>query len=94
MERTVAIVYQTTKLEEAQLSVALVERSQADLLVRRVDSIGQAQGDALWYITHDRQSATVIVRFTSQNTAQVKVCLVDGDGEEGWQGRRPRNIHL
>ncbi len=89
-----AIVYQETRLDEAHLKVALVERSRADLLVRRVHSAGQAQGDALWFITRVPGNATVTVSFTSLGMAQVKVCFVDGIGEEGWQVPRPRHIQL
>lgn len=94
MGRTMAIVYQTTTLGDAQLRVALVERGSADLLVHRVSSFGLAHSDALWCITHDRQSATVIVCFTSQGMAQLKICFVDNYGEAGWQMPRRRNIRL
>lgn len=94
MARTVAIVYQTTTLEEAQLRVALVERRSADLLVHRVSSRGLAQRDSLWYITRDRQSATTLLCFTAPGMAQLKICFVDSYGEAGWQVPRPRHIHL
>ena len=79
---------------EADVRVALVERGSADLLVHRVVSLGLAHGDALWYITRDRQSATTRVCFVSQGMAQLKICFVDTYGEAGWQVPRPRHIRL
>lgn len=94
MGRTMAVVYQTTVLGDAQLRVALVERGSADLLVHRVSSFGLARSDAQWFVTRDRQSATVIVCFTSQGMAQLKICFVDSYGEAGWQVPRPHHIQL
>jgi hypothetical protein len=87
-------IYQTTNMGEAHLRIALVARGSADLLVHRVASHGMAHGDALWYITRDRQEAHVIACFTSPGMAQLKVCFVDSYGEAGWQGRKPRHIRL
>lgn len=84
-----AIVYQTTNMGEAQVRMALVDRGSADLLVHRVGSRGLARGDALWFVTRDRQDASVVVCFTSPGMAQLKICFVDTLGEAGWQGRRP-----
>lgn len=78
----------------ADVRVAIVPRSNADLLVHRVSSWGLAQGDALWYLTRDRQDATSRVFFVSQGMAQLKICFVDSYGEAGWQVPRPRNIRL
>lgn len=79
---------------EADVRVAMVERGSADLLVHRVASLGLAHGDALWYITRDRQSATARVCFVPQGMAQLKICFVDTYGEAGWQVPRPRNLRL
>jgi len=81
-----ARVYQSASMGEAHIRVALVhERGVADLLVHRVDSWGLARGDALWYITRDKQDATVWLFFTSLGMAQVKICFVDNYSEAGWQ---------
>lgn len=87
-------IYQTRNMGEAQLRIALVERGCADLLVRRVASRGMAHGDALWFITRDRQEASVVACFTSPGMAQVKVCFVDSHGEAGWQTAKPRHVRL
>jgi hypothetical protein len=79
---------------EASVRFALVERGSADLLVHRVSTRGLANGDALWFITRDRQEATTLACFTSQGMAQVKICFVDTMGEAGWQKPKPRNIKL
>ncbi|MDN2672254.1 MULTISPECIES: DUF6150 family protein [unclassified Janthinobacterium] len=89
-----ARIFQAQSMGEADVRVALVERGSADLLVHRVASWGLAHGDALWYITRDRQSATASVFFVSQGMAQLKICFVDSHGEAGWQAPRPRNLHL
>jgi hypothetical protein len=82
----VAIIYQAASMGEAHIRVALVTaRGQADLLVRRVGSLGMAHGDGLWYITRDQHEATAWVYFTSIGMAQVNICFVDGYGEVGWQ---------
>jgi hypothetical protein len=81
-----ARVYQTSSMGEAQIRVALVnERGRADLLVHKVGSWGLARGDALWFITKDKQDATVWLFFTSPGMAEVRVCFVDSYGEAGWQ---------
>lgn len=89
-----AIIYQASNPGDADLRVALVDRGSADLLVHRVSSRGMADGDALWYITRDRQEASARVCFVSPGMAQVKVCFVSGDGEGGWQRPRPSKIRL
>jgi len=81
-----ARIYQSPSMGEAHIRVALVqERGVADLLVHRVDSWGLARGDALWFITRDKQDATAWLFFTSLGMAEVKVCFVDNYGEAGWQ---------
>lgn len=81
-----ARIYQTATMGEAHVRVALVqERGVADLLVHRVGSWGLAHGDARWYITKNKQDATVWLFFTSLGMAEVKVCFVDNYGEAGWQ---------
>ena len=83
-----ARIYQTTSMGEARLRVALVgNQGEADLLVHRVSSWGSAHGDALWYITRDKQEATAWLYFTSVGMAQVKVCFVDSQASAGWQDR-------
>lgn len=82
-------VYQTATMGEARVRVALVERGSADLLVHRVASHGLAHGDALWYVTRDRQDAALLAYFTSQGMAQLKVCFVDTHGEAGWTKPHP-----
>lgn len=80
-----ARVYQTASMGEAQVRVAIVEaRGQADLLVHRVGSWGLAHGDALWFITRNKQDATVWIYPCSIGMAQVKVCFVDTYAEAGW----------
>lgn len=80
-----AIVYQTQLMGEANFRVAVVsERSMADLLVYRVSSRGMARGDALWYITADKNDATTALWFCSVGMAQFKVCFVDSMGQAGW----------
>ena len=81
-----ARIYQTATMGEAQIRVALVQdRGTADLLVHRVNSWGLAHGDALWYITRDKQDATVWLFFTSQGMAEINICFVDNYSEAGWQ---------
>lgn len=82
-----ARIYQTTNMGEAKLRVALVSQGEADLLVHRVSSWGLAHGDALWYITRDKQEATAWLYFTSVGMAQIKICFVDSYGSAGWQDR-------
>lgn len=83
-----ARVYQTATLGEAHIRVALVDaRGMADLLVHRVDSWGQAQGDGLWYITRDKQEATAWIHICSLGMAEVRVCFVDTYAEAGWVRR-------
>jgi hypothetical protein len=80
-----ARIYQTTSLGEAQVRVALVaDRAQADLLVYRVGSWGLAHGDALWFITRDKQDANCWIHMTSLGMAELKLCFVDTYGEAGW----------
>ncbi|MDB5815834.1 MAG: hypothetical protein JWM03_1270 [Rhodocyclales bacterium] len=80
-----ARVYQTASMGEAHIRVAFVsDRGQADLLVHRVGSWGLAHGDALWFITRNKQDATVWIYPCSIGMAQVKVCFVDNYGETGW----------
>lgn len=81
-----ARVYQAASMGEAHIRVAVVaDRGEADLWVHRVNSWGQASGDALWLITRDQQEATVWVFFTSLGMAEVKIFFVDNYGEAGWK---------
>ncbi|BEV03634.1 DUF6150 family protein [Chryseobacterium gambrini] len=81
-----ARIYQTASSGEAQVRVAVVNsRDEADLLVHRVSSWGVAHGDALWYITRNKQDATCVISFVSVGMAQVKICFIDTYGEAGWQ---------
>lgn len=80
-----ARVFQAASMGEAQVRVAFVtDRGQADLLVHRVSSWGLAHGDALWFITRDKQDATVWIYPCSIGMAQVRVCFVDNYAEAGW----------
>ena len=80
-----ARIYQTASMGEAQVRVAFVSaRGQADLLVHRVGTWGLARGDALWFITRDKQDATVWIFPCSIGMADVKVCFVDNYSEAGW----------
>jgi hypothetical protein len=80
-----ARVYQTALLGEAQVRVAIVRaRGEADLLVHRVDSWGLARGDGLWFITRDKQDATVWIHLCSLGMSEVRVCFVDNYSEAGW----------
>lgn len=86
-----ARIYQTTDLGEARIRVAIVnEQGRADLLVHRVDSWGLARGDALWFITRDKQDATAWVYFGGEGFAELLICFVDNYGEAGWQ--RPHRL--
>jgi hypothetical protein len=81
-------VYQTTIMGEATVRAAVVtDRSKADLLVHRVSSWGLAKGDAYWYITRDKQEASVWVYFCSEGVASLNICFVDSYAEAGWQRR-------
>lgn len=80
-----ARVYQTEQMGEAHVRVAIVSaRGQADLLVRRVGSWGLAHGEGLWFITRDKQDASVWIHPCSIGMAEVKVCFVDSYSEAGW----------
>lgn len=86
-----ARIYQAASMGEAQVRVAFVrDRGQADLLVHRVGSWGLARGDALWFITRDKQDATVWIYPCSMGMAEVNVCFVDSYSEAGWQ--RPHRL--
>jgi hypothetical protein len=91
---TMPTVYQTASPGEAQVRVALVTRGKADLLVHRVSTRGLAHGEALWYITRDRQEANVRICFVSEGMSELRICFVDSIGEAGWQRPRPRRINL
>jgi hypothetical protein len=85
-----ARIYETETMGEADLRVAVVsDRGRADLLVNRVSSWGLAVGDGLWFMTPQRQSATVLVFFCSEGFAQLKICFVATRGEAGWVHDRP-----
>lgn len=85
-----ARVYQAATMGEAHLRVAVVsERGSADLLVHRVSSWGSARGDTLWFITANKQDATVWVFFSSIGMAEVKIFFVDNYREAGWQRSSP-----
>ncbi len=80
-----ARIYQAANMGEAQVRVAIVSaRDDADLLVHRVGSWGLARGDALWFITRNKQDATSWIYPCSIGMAEVKVCFVDNHSEAGW----------
>lgn len=83
------IVFQSSTMADAQIRAALVERGMADLCVHRVAVRGQASKDALWYITRDRNEASVRIWFGSVGMSQVKICFVDSYGEAGWNRPHP-----
>ena len=88
--RAVARVYQTWSMGEAKVRAALVgEPGQADLCVHRVHSWGEARGDAIWYLTRDKQEADTWIYFGSIGMSQIKVCFVDDYSQAGWQRRHP-----
>lgn len=81
-----ARIFQTYLQGDADIRVALVNDSgMADLWVYRVSSWGLAQGDALWYITSDRDQSSVRIYFCSIGMAQVKIFFVSSQGMAGWQ---------
>jgi hypothetical protein len=85
-----ARIYQAPVMGEAQIRIAIVSnRAEADLLVCKVDSYGMAIGDALWYITRDKENATCRVYFTSVGMAQINIYMVTTRGEAGWQRAHP-----
>lgn len=85
-----ARIYQTYNMGEAHVIAALVGHpGEADLCVHRVDSWGLAHGDARWFITRDKQDATVYVYFGSRGQARVRICFVDNYSEAGWRGPHP-----
>ena len=80
-----ARIYQTLDYGEARIRAAVVShRGKADLCVHRVSSWGLARGDALWYITSNKQDANLWVYFDSYGAAQLRICFVDTYGEAGW----------
>lgn len=80
-----ARIYQTPDMGEAHVRVALVEDiGQADLCVHRVASWGLARGDALWYLTRDKQEATAWVYFGSIGFSELLVCFVDNYTQARW----------
>lgn len=86
-----ARIYQTASMGEAHVRAAIVgSRGEADLLVYRAGSWGTAHGDERWFITRNKQDATVWVYFTSPGFAQVNICFVDNHSEAGWQ--RPHRL--
>lgn len=81
-----ARIYQTYDYGESDIRVAIVSHpGLADLCVHRVANWGLARGDALWYITRDKQEATAWVYFGSFGESQVRVCFVDNYTEAGWR---------
>ncbi len=86
-----ALIYQAASQGDAQVRAALVESpGMADLCVYRVPARGQAVGDALWYITRDRDMASARVWFGSIGMSQVRICFVASHGLAGW--RRPHPL--
>lgn len=86
-----ALIFQSTTQADAQVRADLVDSpGMADLCVHRVLVRGQAAGDALWFITRDRNEATTRVWFGSIGMCQVKICFVDAYGMAGW--RRPHPL--
>ena len=85
-----ARIYQCPTAGEAHLRAALVDHpGLADLCVKRVGSWGMAHGDTLWFITDNREDATVWIHFGSIGMSQVKICFVDNYSEVGWKRPHP-----
>jgi hypothetical protein len=85
-----ARVYQTFDHGEARLRAAVVnDPGQADLCVHRVSSWGLARGDALWYITRDKQESTLWVYFDTFGAAQLRICFVGTYTQAGWRRDHP-----
>ena len=81
-----ARIYQTWCSGDAHVHAALVEDpGRADLLVYRVLSWGEAIGDAYWYITRNRQDASVCIYFDSIGMSEIRVCFVNTRGMAGWR---------
>jgi hypothetical protein len=84
-----ARVYQSVTMGDADIRVALVtDVAQADLLVYRVSNRGLASGDGKWFITRDKQDATVFISFVAVGMAQAKICFVDTHGQAGWVNKK------
>ncbi len=80
-----ARVYQTWQMGEAQVRLAIVDHvGMADLAVHRVSNWGEARGDALWFITRNREDANIWIYFGSPGFCDLKVCFVENRGEAGW----------
>lgn len=85
-----ARIYQAATMGEAHIRIAIVSaRAEADLLVHKVSSWGLAMGDALWFVTNNKQEATAWVFPTSVGMAHVKICFVGTSGEAGWVKPHP-----
>lgn len=83
-----ARVFQTRQMGEAHWRVAIVDDlGLADLAVCRVATWGEARGDALWYITRDKQDADTWLYFGSIGFCELKVCFVPHRGQAGWLKR-------
>ncbi|MBL8277846.1 MAG: hypothetical protein JNL93_14180 [Pelomonas sp.] len=81
-----AWIYQDPSFGMAMLKVAVVSsRAQADLLVYRSLSPGDASGDARWFITRDRQFARTTIHLCSLGMADLTICFVPTRGEAGWR---------
>lgn len=81
-----ARIYHSSQMGDADVRVALVdEPGTADLRVHRVSSQGAASGDALWYITRDRDQSSARIFICSEGLAQIKVFFVSSIAEAGWQ---------
>ncbi len=86
-----ASVFVTDAMGMADWLIARVfDRGRADLLVNCVGSYGLARGEALWFLTDDREMSSMQVCFCSEGMAQLKVCFVPTRGEAGWvQAQHP-----
>lgn len=85
-----ARIYQTFDYGEARIRAAVLsDRGDADLCVHRVSSWGLARGDALWYITRNKQDANLWVYFDTYGAAQLRICFVNTYAEAGWLRPHP-----
>ncbi|WP_394353485.1 DUF6150 family protein [Pedobacter foliorum] len=88
-----ARIYATPTMGEATFLIAIVtDRGEADILVNRVSSRELAVGDALWFLTPNKEDGTCSVFFCSVGFAQIKICFVSTRAEAGWTDNHPHRL--
>ena len=84
-----AVIFQTYSVAEAHLKVHVTQNSGlADLFVYSVSNIGMAKGDALWFMTESRASATSRIYLSVLAEAALVVFFVGTRAEAGWKKKR------